>query len=181
MKYPELPKERIFLSETGERLSRACVSKKSDFKFLAIDLCASRRPTPKGVELPRVRDADSVAQIVRELVPPLAGAIQESFGVICIDTRNQVVGFAVPFTGGAASAPVEIATALKVPLLVPTCVGVIIFHNHPSGEPSPSQDDIRLTQRFKEACELVGLVLLDHVIIAGLRFYSFRDQGVVLR
>jgi len=179
MRYPELPKERIFLSEAGERLSRACVSKKSDFKFLAIDLCASRRPTPKGAELPRVRDSESVAQVVRELVPPLAGAIQESFGVVCIDSRNQVVGFAVPFTGGAASAPVEIATALKVPLLVPTCRGVIIFHNHPSGEPSPSQDDVTLTRRFKEACELVGLLFLDHVIVAGAKSFSFRDAGLI--
>lgn len=177
--YPLGPQERIILSDTGERFARACTSKKSDFKFLAVELCATRRPVPKGQELPQVRNSDSVKEIVGRLLPNLTDAIQESFGVICLDARNNVVGFAVPFTGGVASAPVEISTMLKVPLLVATCTSIIVTHNHPSGAPSPSQDDIEITRRIAEACKMVGLRLLDHVILAAKGTFSFADNGLI--
>lgn len=179
--YPFGPQERIILSETGERLARACTSKKSDFKYLAVELCATRRPVPKGQELPQVRNSDSVKEIVGKLLPHLTDAIQESFGVICLDARNNVVGFAVPFTGGVASAPVELATMLKVPLLVATCTSIIVCHNHPSGEPTPSADDLEITKRIADACRLVGLRLIDHVILASKGTYSFADNGLIPR
>lgn len=179
MRYPEAPKEKIYLSEAGERFKAACTSRASNFKFLAVELCATRRPVPKGQELPQIRSDDDVREIVGKLLPNLADAIQESFGIICLDARNNVVGFAVPFTGGVASAPVEIATALKVPLLVATCRAVIIFHNHPSGVADPSSDDITLTRKFKEACEIVGLTLLDHVIIGKRGTFSFANSGLL--
>lgn len=177
--YPLGPRERIVLSDVGERFAKACTSKRSDFKWLAVELCASRRAIPKGQELPVLRDSSSVRSIVEKLLPNLADEIQESFGVICLDSRNQVVGFAVPFRGGVASAPVEIATMLKVPLLVATCTGIIVFHNHPSGEPQASVDDVALTKRLAEAVKLVGLRLLDHVIVAKKGTFSFADAGLL--
>lgn len=179
MKYALGPQERIILSEAGEKFARACTSKRSDFKYLAVELCASRRPLPKGQELPQLRDSESVKEIVGKLLPNLVDAIQESFAVICLDSRNRVVGFAVPFTGGVASAHVELSTMLKVPLLVATCTGIIICHNHPSGEPSPSPDDITLTRGVNDACKLVGLRLLDHVILAYKGTFSFADAGLI--
>lgn len=179
MKYPLGPSERIILSDAGERFAKACTSKRSDFQWLAIELCASRRSIPKGQELPVIRDSDSVQGIVEKLLPNLADEIQESFGVICLDARNQVVGFAVPFRGGVASAPVEISTMLKVPLLVAICTGIIVFHNHPSGEPSPSADDVAITKKLVEATNLVGLRLLDHVIIAKKGTFSFMVAGLL--
>lgn len=179
VRYPEGPKERIVLSEVGERFAKACTSKRAPFRWLAVELCASRLPIPKGQELPQIRSNEDVERIVGKLLPNLADAIQESFGVICLDSRNQVVGFAVPFTGGVASAPVEIATMLKVPLLVATCTGIIVFHNHPSGEPQASAEDVALTKRLADAVKLVGLRLLDHVIIAKKGTFSFMAAGLL--
>lgn len=175
--YPKGPEERIVLSDAGERFARACTSKQTKFRWLAIDLCASRRPIPKGEELPTIRSEADIAEIVGKLLPNLTSAIQESFGVVCLNARNQVVGFSVPFTGGVAYAPVDLTVMLKVPLLVPTCTSLIVFHNHPSGDPDPSTDDIVLTEKLEAAAKTVGLRLLDHVVIGSRGTYSFRDHG----
>jgi len=180
MNYPKGPKERLILSDVGERFKTACTSKRSDFKWLAVELCATRKAIPKGQELPVLRSSESVKEIVGKLLPNLVDAIQESFGVICLDSSNRVVGFAVPFTGGVASAPVEITTLLKVPLLVASCSGIIVFHNHPSGASLPSNDDVILTKRLAQAVELVGLRFLDHIIIARDGTFSFTDAGLLV-
>jgi DNA repair protein RadC len=56
---------------------------------------------------------------------------------------------------------------------------VILVHNHPSGDPTPSDEDIRVTKRLCEAGELLGIKVLDHIIVAGGRYLSFREQGLI--
>jgi DNA repair protein RadC len=56
---------------------------------------------------------------------------------------------------------------------------IVVAHNHPSGDPSPSGDDVSTTERLKKAGELLGIELLDHVIVAGRRFCSFREEGLL--
>ncbi|MEO0071420.1 MAG: JAB domain-containing protein, partial [candidate division WOR-3 bacterium] len=56
---------------------------------------------------------------------------------------------------------------------------IVVAHNHPSGDPTPSEEDIRLTKRLIEAGKVLGIKLVDHIIIAGDRFYSFRNHGIL--
>ncbi|MGM3262686.1 JAB domain-containing protein, partial [Klebsiella pneumoniae] len=56
---------------------------------------------------------------------------------------------------------------------------VIVAHNHPSGDPRPSDSDLRLTKTLKQALELIEVELLDHIVVAGTRLYSFADHGKV--
>jgi DNA repair protein RadC len=56
---------------------------------------------------------------------------------------------------------------------------IIIAHNHPSGDPEPSEDDIVITRRLREAGEILGIEVLDHIIVAGDRFLSLRERGII--
>ena len=56
---------------------------------------------------------------------------------------------------------------------------VIVVHNHPSGDPTPSQDDVAVTKRLVEAGELLGIQVLDHIIVGDNRYVSFREQGLL--
>ena len=60
--------------------------------------------------------------------------------------------------------------------MLSNAAGIILFHNHPSGEPEPSKEDIQMTVRVKKAGELLGIALQDHIIIGEDRYYSFREQ-----
>ncbi len=64
--------------------------------------------------------------------------------------------------------------ALKLP-----CAGIILAHNHPSGNPQPSQDDLHLTEVLQAASELLGIELIDHLVIGRGRYYSLRDEGII--
>ncbi|OQX22095.1 MAG: hypothetical protein BWK75_01645, partial [Candidatus Altiarchaeales archaeon A3] len=56
---------------------------------------------------------------------------------------------------------------------------IILVHNHPSGEPQPSQDDIEITNRIISACDIVGIKVLDHIIIGDSNYFSFCDEGLI--
>ncbi len=66
------------------------------------------------------------------------------------------------------------------PAIKYSAVSIIVLHNHPSGDPSPSTEDIRTTERLKDAGTLLGIPLLDHVVVAKDGFYSFKEKGLVL-
>lgn len=177
MKY-EIPQERLILSEVGEKIARACASQKAEYRWLELDLCVSRKAPPKGVELPRVASSREAAEAIRKLLN-IGDLIQEVFGVLMLNARHQVVAMAVPFRGGVSSAPVDIAVMLKPVLLTTSCTAFMIFHNHPSGDPIPSADDIELTKRLKTAADLVGLRLLDHLVMTDRKYLSLADMGLM--
>jgi DNA repair protein RadC len=62
---------------------------------------------------------------------------------------------------------------------MPTSAAVVFVHNHPSGDPAPSQEDIELTRRLKETGDMLGIRVLDHVVLGDGRFYSFSDRGLL--
>lgn len=93
-----------------------------------------------------------------------------------LNRRNRVLGIVNISQGGIsgtiADAKVIFAIALK------TCAsGIIVSHNHPSGEVDPSEQDLRLTKRLAEAGEILDIKLLDHLIVSTDPYYSFKDEG----
>jgi DNA repair protein RadC len=108
----------------------------------------------------------------------------EAFIVLHLNAKNRVIGWHRAGLGGTSTCPVE-AGAVFRPLLLSGACGLICVHNHPSGEPAPSPEDVALTERLASGAKLLGLGLLDHVIVcsgcSGGAYFSFLDHGMVER
>jgi DNA repair protein RadC len=107
-------------------------------------------------------------------------ADKEHFLLIVQNNKNRVQGHKVISTGSLTASlvhPREVYTAVLNPEW--RAAAIIFVHNHPSGDPAPSQEDIELTRRLKEIADLFGIRLNDHVIVGHDRFYSFSDRGLL--
>jgi DNA repair protein RadC len=105
------------------------------------------------------------------LIPGLGPATEEAFWVISVDARLRPLSVRRVTSGAAAGLVVSVPAALRLPVSV-GATGIFLLHNHPSGTPWPSQEDVSLTRAFQQACEPLGLQLHDHVIVAGERWHS---------
>jgi DNA repair protein RadC len=101
----------------------------------------------------------------------------EYYVVISLSARNQVRAIYEAAKGGGSSAAVDLRSILKIPLLTGGA-GVVTVHNHPSGEPYPSHEDVVMHERVKEGLQCVGAPLLDYVIVARDGYYSSLDERV---
>ena len=107
------------------------------------------------------------------LLPRYGAFPVERFGVLLLDTRYRLLSARLLSVGLLDSSPAHPREVYREALLTGAAV-VVAFHNHPSGDPSPSVDDVHLTRRLKQAGTVVGVALLDHVILADTRYCSLR-------
>lgn len=114
----------------------------------------------------------ATAEDVAALVQHLAHSDQEHMVVLPVNARQELLAIFEVAIGGTSSAQIELAHALKVPLLV-SAPAVIIVHNHPSGRAEFSHDDVLMTHRLAQGLECIGVKLLDHVLIARDGFVSY--------
>ncbi len=110
------------------------------------------------------------------LQPFLQDADREYFLVICLDTRNQVNSITTSHIGSLNASVVHPRECFKTAILS-NAASIIVAHNHPSGNTTPSPEDVSVTKRLKEAGDLLGVELLDHLIIAGNDFCSLKESG----
>lgn len=120
-----------------------------------------------------VQDSTAAASILR---PHFAGLDREHFLVVGLDAKHRVIGLNLVSVGSLTLAIVHPREVFK-PLILMNASAWICAHNHPSGDVTPSSEDRVLTKRLREAGELLGITLLDHMIIASENSYSFADQG----
>lgn len=128
----------------------------------ALELGRRAAQQASGEEAPAVRDPESVVRALRPLTHKLQ---QEVFWTLLLDTRNRLIGRPVEVTRGLLDAslvhPREVfATAIKH-----AAAAVILAHNHPSGDPTPSPEDLRITRQLVDASRILGIRILDHVIV----------------
>jgi len=127
-----------------------------------------------GPDLLPLGNPDAVA---RYLLLRYAERDQEVMGALFLDLRNRLLGEAELYRGTMARASVEPRAFLKQALLR-SAAGILLFHTHPSGDPSPSAEDLAFTRRLSDAADLLGLRLLDHVVLGGgHRWVSLRKRG----
>ncbi|WP_343287964.1 JAB domain-containing protein [Turicibacter bilis] len=106
----------------------------------------------------------------------LEGLDREQFIIACLNTKNEPTNISVVSVGTLNKAIVHPREVFKTAILS-NAAGIMAFHNHPSGETTPSQQDIQLTHRLVEAGELLGIKLLDHLIIGDGTFTSLKEKG----
>lgn len=111
------------------------------------------------------------------LVPQMGYLEREELRVILLNTRNAVLRQSTVYQGNVSSSLVRIGELFRDAIRL-NATGVILIHNHPSGDSTPSPDDLRLTAEALAAGRLLDIQLLDHLIIAGDGFVSLRDRGV---
>ena len=104
----------------------------------------------------------------------------EVFGVACLSTKHRLLAWHVLSRGTRASTPVSMPDVFVPACVTPGTTGLIVVHNHPSGDPTPSQDDARLTVRLCQAADVLDIGLLDHLIVGDAeRYFSFREAGAL--
>ena len=102
---------------------------------------------------------------------------QEHLRVLLLSTKNEVLGIHGVYVGNVNSAIVRVSEVLR-PAIRENCPALIIVHNHPSGDPSPSPEDILVTRKIVAGAEMVDIEVLDHIIIGGQSHVSLRDKGL---
>ena len=105
-----------------------------------------------------------------------AHAERECFHVVLLDVRGRLIRTERVAQGSVSQCPVSPRDTLRVAVRE-GAHGVVFVHNHPSGDPSSSDDDVSLTERLRAASELVGVVARDHVIVASGGYFSFVEAG----
>ena len=136
----------------------------------------------KRCAISRTRDLTSftgAAQTARYLIPRLGSEKAEKALLLCLNPQKQLICCAELGSGVVDN------VSLNVRLVVETALkarasSVILAHNHPTGNPTPSRDDELLTRRIREALQLVEITLDDHIIVGGQSYFSFADSGLLL-
>lgn len=134
-----------------------------------------RRRSQDALLLPQITSSTKVF----ELMQPLIGDLNhEEFWVLFLNNSNKVVFKTNLSKGGLTGTVVDVRILFKL-ALEQQATGLILAHNHPSGKLKPSDADLSITRKIKEASKLLEITLLDHLIITEHGFYSFADEGVL--
>ena len=120
----------------------------------------------------------SPADAARHLLPQYGAHPVERFGVMLLDTRHRLIAARV-ISIGSLDASMAHPREVFREAVVAGAAAVIAFHNHPSGDPAPSREDVLLTARLKSAGSVIGVDLVDHVILAETRYCSMKEQGLI--
>ena len=123
------------------------------------------------------RSVRGPADVAAYLGAELADLAQEQLRVVLLDTKNHVLGTQLVYQGGINATAIRLADCFRE-AVARGAAAVIFAHNHPSGDPTPSPEDIRLTREAGRAGELLGIELLDHVVIARQGHVSLRERGL---
>ena len=116
------------------------------------------------------------------LAPLLAGETVEVFAVACLSTQHRLLAWHVLSRGTRSSTPISLPDVFVPACLTPGTTALLVVHNHPSGDPTPSPDDARLTLRLAQAADILDMPLLDHLIVGDAgRYFSFREAGTLTR
>lgn len=128
-----------------------------------------------GLENKKIKNPQDIHNLV-EIVLDLKSEASEKFGILTLNTRNVVVGVHVLSQGSLNSSIVHPREVFKAAILN-NAATIVCFHNHPSGDVTPSPEDIQLTQRLVEAGEMLGITVLDHIIVGDHTFASLKERG----
>ena len=126
-----------------------------------------------ALERPRYK---TPCELACYLLPQYGAAHVEQFGIVMLDTKHRVLRVKLVSMGSLDQTVVEPRDVFREAAIV-SASAVVLFHNHPSGDPTPSPDDLRLTDRLVRAGEIMGIEVLDHLILSEQHYYSMVEAG----
>jgi DNA repair protein RadC len=144
-------------------------------RLLAAVELGRRAVTSDAGDRPRLSTPGAVG---RYLLPIHGGHREERFGVVMLDSKSRVIRSEVLSVGSLDASiahPREVFRAATIA----SASSIALFHNHPSGDPLPSPDDVLLTRRLVGAGQVMGIDVVDHIILGEGRWFSFRDAGLL--
>ena len=131
---------------------------------------------PRLTGRPRITEPSAVYRLLGREMETLR---QEQFRILLLDSQHRLIRVCLVSQGSLNAAVVHPREVLR-PAILASAQAVVLVHNHPSGDPEPSEDDVRLTLRISEACGLLGIELLDHIVLGADGFRSLREGGFLL-
>jgi len=138
----------------------------------AIEL--GRRTLTRG---PRARvQLRTPSQAAAFLMPTFGARRVEQFGIVLLDSKHRVIRTSVLSIGSLNSAAIEPRDVFRE-AAIGAAAAIVAFHNHPSGDPLPSPDDVELTRRLVAGGVLMGIDVVDHIILGDVRYWSFKETG----
>jgi DNA repair protein RadC len=176
--------ERLLHSFNGlPGLARASVTELQNVKGIgaakAVEIKAAlelvrRRLASSPEERPKVTSPADAANL---LMSEMAFLEQEHLRLILLDTRNQVLATPTVYIGSLNTSVVRVGELFRAAIRE-NAAALIVAHNHPSGDPSPSPEDIHVTRQINQAGQLLDISLLDHIIIGQQRYVSLKERGL---
>jgi DNA repair protein RadC len=121
-----------------------------------------------------VRSPADVAQL---LMAEMSHLEQEHFRVLYLDTRNRLIGTETVYVGSLNASHIRVGEVFR-DAIKRNCAAIIVVHNHPSGDPTPSPEDVEVTRQLVTAGNLLDIEVLDHLVIGQQRFVSLRERGL---
>ena len=133
------------------------------------------KPERPTADMPAIHSPEDVHNLLGAEMSALA---QEQMRVLLLDIRNNVVAQRVAYQGNVNSSIVRPAEVFRH-AVIESVPNIIVVHNHPSRDPTPSPEDVNITRELVQAGKLLGIDLLDHVVIAGDRFISLKEKDLM--
>ena len=167
------------LNELGKSTVEDLKENKGIGEAKAISIIAAlelgrRRQLSDLREKPQIRSSQDA---YREMAPIIQDLPHEEFWVLILNRANRILAKKKISSGGVSGTMVDAKLIFNKALMVQTACSIMLFHNHPSGGLTPSQADISLTRKLKEAGKVLDTQVLDHLIISERGYYSFADEG----
>ena len=122
-----------------------------------------------------IKDPEAVVKAIRASIKDKA---KEHFKLILLNPRNKIIGISTISIGTLNASLVHPREVFK-DAIMHSAASVVLAHNHPSGDPDPSEDDLTITKRLIEAGKILGIEVLDHIVIAKNGLFSFKERGLV--
>ncbi len=121
-----------------------------------------------------IKDPEAVVKAIRASIKDKA---KEHFKLILLNPRNKIIGISTISVGTLNASLVHPREVFK-DAIVHSAASVVLAHNHPSGDPEPSEDDLTITKRLTESGKILGIEVLDHIVVVKNGFFSFKEKGL---
>lgn len=170
--------------------NRSSMSKRISYKEKQVMLNGELRTLPliREVEIiysgPRenspivIKSSNDAHNVLKTVYDDKRIDYKEFFYVLLLNRANYCIGISKIGMGSGSATVVNIKEIFQL-VLKSNANGIILSHNHPSGNTNPSEVDIQLTKKIKDGCELLDINLLDHIIVTSQSYYSFADEGII--
>jgi DNA repair protein RadC len=165
--------QRIYKAHVAELASVRGVGQQTAVRIKAALALGVRLHEPVG-DRPTINSPADAAALVQYEMSLFE---QEHLKVMLLDTRNRVLDIVEVYHGSVNSSQVRMAEIFK-PAIQRMAPAIIVFHNHPSQDSTPSPDDVAVTRAMVQAGKLLDISLLDHLVIGGTRFVSLKERGL---